>query len=106
MHYLSLHARVNKFLTKWQKWDFVQDGTYGFVLEISILMRLVESALGVGHRDLVGVECGGKEARCELERLEKKCNRDVEYLVFGGRDVDVGRLPWNLNMEGAVGVGQ
>ncbi|KAF9741678.1 hypothetical protein PMIN06_001410 [Paraphaeosphaeria minitans] len=103
-HYLSLHARVNRFLKKYRRHDFVQDGTYGYVVEIEILLRLVESALGMAHREIIGLKCEGPEKQQEDERqnLEKRCSRDVDYLVFGGRDLDVGRLPWNLKSEGAT----
>lgn len=102
-HYLGLHARINRFLQKYRKYDFVQDGTYGYVLEIGILMRLAESALGMAHREIVGLDCEGSEKQQEQERqkLEKRCSRDVEYLVFGGRDLDVGRLPWNVKKGGS-----
>lgn len=94
--YLSLHARLNKFLRKHCEFDFVGDQTYGYVLEISILMRLAESALGLSHREIVGLKCEHGEKQDDRQRLEKRCNRDVEYLVFGGSDLDVGRLPWNV----------
>ncbi|KAF2449488.1 hypothetical protein P171DRAFT_194180 [Karstenula rhodostoma CBS 690.94] len=103
-NYLSLHARVNRFLKKYRKHDFVQDGTYGYVLEIGILLRLVESALGLTHREITGLECEDPEKQQgdERQKLEKRCSRDVDYLVFGGRDLDVGRLPWNLKSEGGT----
>ncbi|OAF98646.1 uncharacterized protein CC84DRAFT_429105 [Paraphaeosphaeria sporulosa] len=102
-HYLSLHARVNRFLKKYRKHDFVQDGTYGYVVEIGILLRLAESALGMAHREIIGLECEEPEKQQdERQKLEKRCSRDVDYLVFGGRDLDVGRLPWNLTSEGAT----
>lgn len=101
-HYLGLHARVNRFLNKYREHDFVQDGTYGYVVEIGILLRLAESALGMAHREIVGLECADPEKQQDGERqqLEKRCSRDVDYLVFGGRDLDVGRLPWNLKSGG------
>jgi hypothetical protein len=101
-HYLNLHARFNRFLKKYRKYDFVQDGTYGYVLEIGILLRLVESALGMTHREVIGLECEGSEKQQEKERqkLEKRCSRDVDYLVFKKMDLDVARLPWNLKSEG------
>ena len=98
-HYLRLHARVNKFMRKYRTYDFVRDGTYGYVLEILILMRLVETALGMSHRDIIGLECEHAEKQEERQRLEKKCNKDIDYLVFGGRDLDVERLPWNLKSD-------
>lgn len=100
--YLSLHTRVNKFLQKYYEFDFVRDGTYGYVLEIEILMRLAESALGLSHRGLVSLGCGQADSHQERQQLEKRCNIDVEYLVFGGKDLDVGRLPWNLESEGTA----
>ena len=71
------------------------------MLEIRILMRLIESALGLTHRDIIGLGCEQAEFHEERQRLEKRCNRDVEYLVFGGRDLDVRRLPWNLKSREA-----
>jgi hypothetical protein len=101
-HYLTLHARFNRFLKKYRKYDFVQDGTYGYVLEIGILLRLVESALGMTHREIIGLECegSGKQQEQERQRLEKRCSRDVDYLVFKKMELDVARLPWNLKSEG------
>ncbi|KAF1977302.1 hypothetical protein BU23DRAFT_293745 [Bimuria novae-zelandiae CBS 107.79] len=99
--YLRLHARVNKFLQKYQAYDFVGKGTYGYVLEIGILMRLAETALGLSHREITRLQCAQVEEQDELQRLGKRCCRDVDYLVFGGRDLDVERLPWNLKSEEA-----
>ena len=68
------------------------------MLEIEILMRLAESALGLSHRELVSLGCG----QAERQQLEKRCNVDVEFLVFGGKDLDVARLPWNLESKEAA----
>ena len=59
-------------------------------------MRLIESALGLTHREIIELGCEQTGFQEERQRLEKRCNRDVEYLVFGGKDLDVRRLPWNL----------
>lgn len=102
--YLSLHARVNRFLKKNRKHNFIQDETYGYIVEIAILLRLVETALGMVHREIIGLECElpEKQLNDERRKLEKRCSRDVDFLVFGGRELDVGRLPWNLKREGAA----
>ncbi|KAF2243946.1 hypothetical protein BU26DRAFT_569835 [Trematosphaeria pertusa] len=101
--YLSLHSRTNAFFTAHQHHDFVADATYGYYLEMCVLLRLVESMLGQGHRELVRLRDEGLEE--DRRALERRVAWDVEFCVFRGAEIDVGRLPWNLGRKGGEGGG-
>lgn len=101
--YLLLHPRLTDFFRKHQDHDYHRAGTYGYLLEMSKLMKLIESGLPVGKREIEALERilrNGENGWWELgeeerEALEKKVCVDVELLVFGGMELDRERLPWN-----------
>ncbi|KAF2643593.1 hypothetical protein P280DRAFT_515986 [Massarina eburnea CBS 473.64] len=115
--YTRVYARLTSFFGKFGGCDFVGEGTWGFVLEMGVLLRLVEVGLGVAHRAVQGMPELEKVGECEKKQGEKKAvmvveaeerktverrvNTDVEWLIFKDAELDCERLPWNLDPIGA-----
>ncbi|KAF1957204.1 hypothetical protein CC80DRAFT_547922 [Byssothecium circinans] len=118
LQYTRVRARLTSFFEKNGGCDFVGQGTWGFVHEMRVLLRLVETALALQHRAVVRMPVVGEGERCgmvkregegedegmvvmvveaeERKTIERRVNTDVEWLVFKGAELDCERLPWNL----------
>lgn len=97
---LDMRLRLSYFFSKYRLHDYVADRAYGYCLEISELLHLIEVKLAVEERPvdpLQGIIRDGEwyTKGGEGASLWKRICMDIELLVFGDWELDCEKLPWN-----------
>jgi hypothetical protein len=98
---LRLHPALVRFFAKHQRNDYVADGTYGYCVQVSKLVKLIKWNLGGVRGEIEGLQVILRDGKWdmseeEIAKMDKKICRDVDLLVFRRMELDCEKLPWNV----------